>query len=298
MVGQSPTNFGLDQSRWTLKALREKIEAFKDYSLGGVWQVLKKIGVRHLRARQYVHSPDPAYQAKVEYLLQQIRSHNPEEQEIYFLDQLTVYLQPTIGYDWSPASQQQPLCRLGHYSNKTFRICGALNGLTGQTHYLIRHKIKVPTIIQFLEELTLKHPQKTIWVILDNWPVHFHPDVLAALAPQQSPFPMILPKSWQHLKPKAKFKGKNLPVQLLFLPTYASWLNPIEKMWRWLKQDLLHNHRLVDQWDTLKIKVEQWFAQPGHQNQPLLQYVGLRALQSPFYRPFADASSNMSKNVF
>ncbi|MBK9335612.1 MAG: transposase [Lewinellaceae bacterium] len=37
----------------------------------------------------------------------------------------------------------------------------------------------------------------------------------------------------------------NLPVQLHFLPTYASWLNPIEKVWKMLKQDLVHNHPLL-----------------------------------------------------
>lgn len=297
MVGQSPNNFDLAQSRWTLKALRQKIEAFKHYSISGLWHVLKNIGVRHLRARQYVHSPDPAYQAKVEYLINQIRTHQADQEEIYFMDQLTVYLHPSVGYEWTPAAKKQPLSVQGHHANKTFRICGALNGLTGQTHVLIRNRITVPSLIHFFEELSLKHPQKNIWVVLDNWPVHCHPDILAALAPQRYPFPLILPKSWTKLKPKAKFSGKNLPIQLLFLPTYASWLNPIEKLWRWLKQDLLHNHLFTDQWDALKSKVIEWLDHPSHKAQPLLQYVGLKAPDAPFTIAFLEAITNMSKNV-
>ncbi|MBK9008807.1 MAG: transposase [Anaerolineae bacterium] len=27
----------------------------------------------------------------------------------------------------------------------------------------------------------------------------------------------------------------------LLFPTYASWLNPIEKLWKWLKQEVLHS---------------------------------------------------------
>ncbi|MBE2197018.1 MAG: transposase, partial [Anaerolinea sp.] len=36
----------------------------------------------------------------------------------------------------------------------------------------------------------------------------------------------------------------------LFLPTYASWLNPIEKLWRWLRADVLYNHDLAHDLDT------------------------------------------------
>ncbi|MGQ9628202.1 MAG: transposase [Anaerolineae bacterium] len=38
---------------------------------------------------------------------------------------------------------------------------------------------------------------------------------------------------------------------MLCLPTYASWFNPIEKLWRWLKQDVLHLHRLNEDWQAL-----------------------------------------------
>jgi hypothetical protein len=31
-------------------------------------------------------------------------------------------------------------------------------------------------------------------------------------------------------------------LQSVWLPTYAPWLNPIEKLWRWLRQDVLKMH--------------------------------------------------------
>ncbi|MDX2069469.1 MAG: hypothetical protein SFV55_13665, partial [Haliscomenobacter sp.] len=69
------------------------------------------------------------------------------------------------------------------------------------------------------------------------------------------------------------------------------------KLWRWLKQDLLHNHLFTDQWDALKSKVIEWLDQPSHKAQPLLQYVGLKAADAPFTIAFLEAVTNMSKNV-
>lgn len=62
----------------------------------------------------------------------------------------------------------------------------------------------------------------TIYVVVDYWPVHYHPDVLAALEPQQTPFALPTPASWSQIKPKLKYRSLNLPIQLLPLPTYAS----------------------------------------------------------------------------
>lgn len=61
----------------------------------------------------------------------------------------------------------------------------------------------------------------------------------------------------------------------LFLPTYASWLNPIEKLWRWLKQDILHLHSLPNDLETLRLQVQSFLARFISGSDPLLRYVGL-----------------------
>jgi transposase len=37
-------------------------------------------------------------------------------------------------------------------------------------------------------------------------------------------------------------------IKPVWLPTYAPWLNPIEKLWRWVRQDILKMHRWVEDW--------------------------------------------------
>ena len=88
-------------------------------------------------------------------------------------------------------------------------------------------------------------------VAQDNWSIHRHPDVEAALAG----LPRITP---------------------VWLPTYAPWLNPIEKLWRWLRQDQVYVHRLAHDWARLRQHVNDFLAQFAHGSQALLRYVGLR----------------------
>jgi methionine synthase II (cobalamin-independent) len=43
--------------------------------------------------------------------------------------------------------------------------------------------------------------------------------------------------------------------------TYAPWLNPIEKLWRWVRQDVLKMHRWVEDWPQVKQRVWDFLAQ-------------------------------------
>ena len=66
-----------------------------------------------------------------------------------------------------------------------------------------------------------------------------------------------------------------LPVQVAPLPTYASWLNPIERLWRWLKQKVLHLHPYAGEWERLKGGVRQFPNRFTSGSEWLLQYTGL-----------------------
>jgi len=87
-------------------------------------------------------------------------------------------------------------------------------------------------------------------VIQDNWNIHTHPDVMTALA------------GYPRIKP-------------VWVPTYAPWLNPIEKLWRWVRQDILKLHRWVEDWPLVKQRVRHFLDQFAHGSQDLLRYVGL-----------------------
>ena len=136
-------------------------------------------------------------------------------------------------------------------NHQQWRTIGALNARTGQVNYLDGYIVGRQQVIQFYSHLDRAYPEvDLIYVIQDNWNIHTHPDVLTAL----DDYPRIKP---------------------VWLPTYAPWLTPIEKLWRWLRQDVLKMHRWVEDWPRVKQRVHDFLAQFAHGSSALLRSVGL-----------------------
>jgi DDE superfamily endonuclease len=244
---------------------------------GSLWRLLDRLGISYKRGREYVHSPDEHYQDKLA-LIEQCRQRaqaEPERYVLLYLDEFTYYRQPSVGRDYERQGHTQPLARRSHQRNHWFRVVATLDGLTGQVTYRQRRKIDVLALGAFLSTLPAEYPQaEVIFVVVDNWPVHFHPDVLAYLQPQNLPWPPYVPPHWSRSRQPPTTQ---LPIQLLCLPTYASWCNPTEKLWRWLKQQELHQHRLSDDWPGLKQRVAERLDACHTGSPELLRYTGLLA---------------------
>ncbi len=254
IVRRDPRLFGHHQSRWSLQALLKTCGWLHLRTLGGLSRLLKRLGIRFKRARAYIHSPDPKYEAKLSYLtLCRMRAwYDPRRYVFLYLDEFTYARQPTVARADAQVGHQQALAYCSYKSDTQFRGIGALNAITGQVTYRQHHKINLRYLSDFYQVIRADYPDvETIYVAQDNWPVHVHPDVLARLQPQRSPFWLVVPPNWPE-QARSSAARDHLPIQLVFLPTYASWLNPIEKLWRWLRQDVLHLHRHSEDWQALK----------------------------------------------
>jgi len=167
-----------------------------------------------------------------------------------FQDEFTFYQQPTVANGWDHRGKSQPLARLGNNSNKKCRIVGTLDVSNGAVTFDQRIKIGVRALVAFCKQVRKQYPTaRKIYIIMDNWPVHNHPKVLQA--------------------------ARKANLTFISLPTYAPWTNPIEKLWRWLYQDILHLHRHADRWELLKKMVADFLKQFEHGSDDLLRYVGL-----------------------
>ena len=60
-VRQSPRNFGVARTRWTLQLLAEKVPCLAGLHPSAVWHVLRRLGISYKRAEPWLHSPDPDY---------------------------------------------------------------------------------------------------------------------------------------------------------------------------------------------------------------------------------------------
>jgi hypothetical protein len=248
------TSEGPPPSRWTLRAIQATFPWLHTYSLSGVWRVLERYQLRLRSARTQLFSPDPDYARKVAYLCQclQAAAAAPERVVLLFMDEMGYYRWPEPAPDWGAAPPEPaPVAGRAGSNNQQWRTIGVLNAVTGQVNYLDGYIVGRAKVIAMYQQVAQLYPQaERIYVVQDNWSVHQHPDVLAALAE--------LPR-----------------LEAVWLPTYAPWLNPIEKLWRWLRQAVLKMHRLAADWAQLKQRVYAFLDQFAHGSPELLRYVGL-----------------------
>jgi hypothetical protein len=252
VVRRSPRLYGLNRSRWWLDGLRKVVSWLRDLTLAGVHKLLRRLGIHYKRGRRYLHSPDPEYDLKMARIraILELVSEDPKRFVLLYEDELTYYLRPTVAQGYALKGSDGPLARQGKGVNLSHRIAASLEVISGRIFAWQRKHFDRWTLIRYYRALEASYPDaERIFVVQDNWPVHFHPDILAALAGSK--------------------------IFLVPLPTYAPWTNPMEKVWRKLYQEVLHLHEFADRWDELTTTVESWLNQFADGSPELLRYVGL-----------------------
>lgn len=252
VLHRTPYEFGGQRVRWRLQDVGRALAWLQGCSVPGIYKVLKRLGFSRKQALGFIHSPDPAYQAKWKRILQAFEeaAYHPQTTVILFMDELTYFRRPAKAPTYHAHGKSQPKAMDAPQYNAQTRVVAVVNGITGQVTYLQRTKIGKKELPRFYAQVRAAYPQvQRIYLAQDNWPVHKLPEVLEALHTQQ-------------LTP-------------LFFPTYASWLNPIEKLWKWLKQEVLHLHRWADQVNHLRFQVLAFLDRFSHGSEPLLRYTGL-----------------------
>jgi hypothetical protein len=237
-------------SRWTLQTIRASFDWLADYTLSGLRRLLDRLDLGLHSAKVQQFSPDPDYLSKRLRLMRvpgQARRH-PGQVEAVFIDEMGYTRWPDPGPDYggpTPAADRRGA------NNGLWRLIGGLNARTGRLDYLGAYVVGRAKVIGFYERLAAAYPDaERLYVIQDDWSIHTHPEVMQAL------------ERWPQVKP-------------VWLPTYAPWLNPIEKVWRWLRQDVLKMHRLADDWEALQARVHGFLDQFADGSERLLEYVGL-----------------------
>ena len=252
VLHQTPGHYGLQRSRWRYQDLHRALRWLEGGSDAGIYKVLKRLGFSRKQALRFIHSPDPGYREKWQRILRAYHEAlvRPDEVILLFQDEFTYYRHAEIRKILQRAGGRQQYHRQAPGANTKSRLTAAMNAVTGRTLVLQRSKVGCQELATFYEQIRQAYPDaQTIYLVQDNWPIHFHPKVLDAVT--------------QHR------------LSLLPLPTYASWLNPIEKLWRWLRQDLLHNADESQPFKQLRLQVNAWFTQFENGSLYLLHYCGI-----------------------
>lgn len=251
VLAQSPRRYGLESNRWSLQLLQQTIKWLTNCTKAGTWQLLKRLGFSRKQALSFIRSPDPFFKLKVRKIKQAFSQAlwHPEKVALLFQDEMSYLRQPDITATWGLTGGTQPRVYRAATNNRLTRIGGAIDGITGQLFYLQGDKFGIKKMQDLYQLIRQNYDQPDVLVVQDNWPIHKHPDVLQTV--------------------------QELNITPLFLPTYASWLNPIEKLWRWLRQDVLYNHSLAHNLAALRGSVIDFLDQFAHGSDELLHYCGL-----------------------
>jgi len=245
---------GPTPSRWSLRAIQATFPWWEALTLGGVWRALGRLDLDLRSSVVQQFSPDPAYREKEAHLLACLRAAatQPDAVVALFLDEAGYTRWPDSAPAWAPAAPApRPVADRAGSKQQLWRMIGALNALTGRVDYRDNYIVGREQVSVFYRQLDQVYAHvRHVYVIQDNWSIHTHPDVLATLA--------TLPR----LEP-------------VWLPTYSPWLNPIEKLWRWLEGDVLKGHRLATDWSALRQRVRAFLDQFASGSDDLLHYVGL-----------------------
>lgn len=249
-------------ARWTLKLIQAHCSELASLkTLSGVYRRLQRWKIAWKCSRLHLSSPDEEYVSKLE-AIAQARTQaeaEPEKVRVLYGDQASFYRMPHPGRTWSAkqgGGRGQPKPAHTPGANTKRRIMATLDVHDGRIVSHTAKQLGSKALARFLKKLRQAYGAKRrVVLIWDNWPVHYHPFVVEAAQEHR--------------------------IELLYLPTYAPWTNPIEKFWKKLREEVLHLHRHSDRWMELRKRVDQYLAPLGTANPEILHYVGLRPTPLP-----------------
>lgn len=137
-----------------------------------------------------------------------------------FEDEFSLSNTATVSYSWSIKGKQPGvLCKQNRRERQT--AFGSMNVKTGQMTISFADKGNYQTFKKHLKKIltTYKHASKII-IILDN--VRYH-----------------------HAKLLKEFLMHHKKLELLYFPAYSPDLNPVERVWWYMRKKITHNRYLL-----------------------------------------------------
>jgi hypothetical protein len=205
-------------SLWTTKLARHFIYTRfgVEYCRERVRQLLHKLGFRRRRLRHRHLRGKAAEQAAFRAELQALVAAWPADAELLFVDEATVRRHPTLTAQWCLADDV-PEVPTGDDHTKV-HVYGAVAPLTGRTHHHISPTLGAAEFARFLRRLLRYYRGKRLLVIHDRAAQH-----------NGGPIDIVRRAAAGRLSLKPQ-------------PAYSPELNPQERIWKWLRHVVTHNH--------------------------------------------------------
>ena len=135
----------------------------------------------------------------------------------------------SVSYSWS-LKGKQPFIKQKQKKRERKTLFGCVEPTTGKVITSVEERGNTVTFFKFLIKVTIQYPNQKVVMVLDN--VKYHHAI--------------------RLKPiLEKYKHK---IELVYLPAYSPDLNPIERIWWYMRKKISHNRYL----ETMSDRIEKF----------------------------------------
>ena len=228
----TPRAFGFVRTRWCCALL--VLVLWQEHRLRvsreTVRRWLHRADLVYRRPRPVLGREDPEKPAIWKELRQLLRAL-PDDETVVFEDEVDIHLNPKLGRMWMRRGQQALVETPG--DNQKRYLAGSLHWRTGRLLTTEGEQRDSELFLRHLDEVRRRlRRYRVIHVICDNAKFHESEAVCA----------------WY-----GQWHGR---VVLHFLPKYAPDLNPIERVWWHLHEEITRNHRCRDIGELVELVLE------------------------------------------
>jgi transposase len=221
-----PDTQGVALTRWSLAKLSEHLAG-----LGIVLceealrQTLRAAGLSHQRTRSWKWSPDRDFAEKAQRVLSLYRA-KPDDGVVVCFDEMgPIQLIPHHGAGWAPEKRCERIRATYSKKNGVRYLFGAYDVHADRLHGRLRAHKNAGEVLAFYKQIRMRYdPRLRIYLIADNLSTHKTPAI----------------REW----------ADDANTELVFTPTYASFLNRIECHF-WGIGEFVINNADYTNWDAL-----------------------------------------------
>jgi len=180
--------------------------------------LLRSLGLSYHKAMHYLVKRNEAQRKKwIQETLPALHAQVVQAGwRLFSLDEVGFQTEGTLAYSWGPQGERIDIENYGRHGR--VNLIGALEWGTGVFYgVLTSFKVNAQRFRRFLCHLKREMSQDKLILICDNASFHKAKWLKAWYHQQQG---------WLHVE---------------FLPAYSPDFNPIERLWRWLKTEYIHN---------------------------------------------------------
>lgn len=220
----NPKEHGVNTSVWDCTELQKYFQKKGiAISIDAIRVCLKNMGAHYVKSQLTYTEADKQRQLEFAKLFVKEMKHKPDDVVVMFEDEMSAESSARTGYGWT--FDKRLVVTAPQNNVKRLNCFGAVNPFDGLVIEHFSSNAKSTEFIKLLKKLSINYANKTVWIYLDNGPVH-------------------------RSKKVKQFLSTRTNIVLKPLPPYSPDLNPQEH-WHFFKRLKLLNNQSFDSLQSL-----------------------------------------------